>query len=337
MVATAYHDRIREYTTTGGTGTLTLSGAVIGYRTFSMLGNNRRCHYLITNEVDFEIGLGTYNTGTLTREQVFSSSNGNNLVDWPTTSKRVSLTVPSRMYTAAVGVYRNVGSSLTLDDSASIVLCDNSSDITLTLPPLAGYAGFPYLIKKVGNNTAKITIDGNDAETIEGSTTLDLHMINDQVQILPDDTQWRITYDGLQNHRTKLIRSTAQSIPNFTTTRINLNVARYDRGGVFSSSDFGFKIKRAGEYHLTMSMGFTSGVVSSDELWIAYKINSVLTQWQLMSTGADSAAAAVTMSETINLAVNDIVTMFCWHGLSGSKNTETVEQYLPKASLEEVR
>ena len=71
-------DRVWETTSTSGTGTLTLSGAVSGYQTFAIIGNGNTTYYTITNGTDWEVGIGTYTSSgtTLSRDTVLSSSSG---------------------------------------------------------------------------------------------------------------------------------------------------------------------------------------------------------------------------------------------------------------------
>jgi hypothetical protein len=71
-------DRVQETSTTTGTGTLTLAGAVLGYRTFaSGIGSGNTCYYTITNAAGaWEVGIGTVGTGTLARTTLLSSSTG---------------------------------------------------------------------------------------------------------------------------------------------------------------------------------------------------------------------------------------------------------------------
>ena len=72
-------DRISETTTTAGTGTLTLGGALSGFQPFSSIGNTNTTYYCITDGAAWEVGLGTYSTSgdTLARTTVLSNSNGN--------------------------------------------------------------------------------------------------------------------------------------------------------------------------------------------------------------------------------------------------------------------
>jgi len=86
-------DRVRETSTTTGTGTLTLDGAVTGFRTFgSAIGDGNTCYYTITLGADYEIGLGTVGTGTLARTTVLKSSNSNSAVNFGAGTKDVFVT-----------------------------------------------------------------------------------------------------------------------------------------------------------------------------------------------------------------------------------------------------
>jgi hypothetical protein len=71
-------DRVQEYSTTTGTGTLTLSGAYAGFQTFSAaIGNGNTCYYTITSDTNqWEVGIGTVGVGTLARTTLISSSTG---------------------------------------------------------------------------------------------------------------------------------------------------------------------------------------------------------------------------------------------------------------------
>jgi hypothetical protein len=72
-------DRVQETTTTTGTGSVTLAGALAGYQTFAVVGNGNTCYYAIVDGSAWEVGVGTYSTTgpTLARTTVLSNSNGN--------------------------------------------------------------------------------------------------------------------------------------------------------------------------------------------------------------------------------------------------------------------
>jgi len=78
-------DRVQEVSTTTGTGTLTLAGAVTQFQTFSSaVGNGNTTYYTIYNAGGslWEVGLGTVGAGTLSRDTVLASSNSNALVSF---------------------------------------------------------------------------------------------------------------------------------------------------------------------------------------------------------------------------------------------------------------
>lgn len=91
-------DRVREQSTTIGTGTFTLTGAVIGYQTFSSaIGNGNTCYYTISNPgtTEWEVGIGTVSAGQLARTTILSSSNAGALVTFTGGTKDVFVTYPS--------------------------------------------------------------------------------------------------------------------------------------------------------------------------------------------------------------------------------------------------
>lgn len=93
-------DRVRETSTTTGSGALTLAGAVTGYQTFSAaIGNANTCYYAISNPgiAEWEVGIGTYATAgnTLTRTTVLKSSNANAAVVFSAGTKDVFVTYPA--------------------------------------------------------------------------------------------------------------------------------------------------------------------------------------------------------------------------------------------------
>jgi hypothetical protein len=89
-------DRVRETSTTTGTGTLTLAGAVSGFQTFSTaIGNTNTCYYTIVNGSEWEVGLGTVAAGTLARTTVLKSSNAGSAVDFSAGTKDVFSTYPA--------------------------------------------------------------------------------------------------------------------------------------------------------------------------------------------------------------------------------------------------
>ncbi len=113
-------DRVQETTTTTGTGTLTLGGAVLGFQTFAIIGNGNTTYYAIADPTagDWEVGIGTYTASgtTLSRTTVFESSNSGSLVNFAAGTKNVFCTYPAER-----AVYLDAaGSAVTLLDIGTL-------------------------------------------------------------------------------------------------------------------------------------------------------------------------------------------------------------------------
>jgi hypothetical protein len=91
-------DRVQETSTTTGTGTITLAGAVTGFQSFAVVGNGNTCYYTIVDGGAWEVGIGTYSTTgpTLARTTILSNSNGNTTpITLAAGTKSVFLTYPA--------------------------------------------------------------------------------------------------------------------------------------------------------------------------------------------------------------------------------------------------
>jgi len=92
-------DRVNETSTTTGTGTFTLAGAVTGFQSFAAIGDGNTTYYAIVLQggSEFEVGLGTYTSSgtTLSRDTILSSSNSNNAVNFSAGTKNVFCDYPA--------------------------------------------------------------------------------------------------------------------------------------------------------------------------------------------------------------------------------------------------
>jgi hypothetical protein len=103
-------NRVKETTTTAGTGTVTLLGASAGFQDFNAVGSGNSTYYTIAAQTgtQWEVGIGTYTyggaTNTLSRTTVLSSSSGGSLVDFSAGTKDVFVTYPSEYAVASTNV-----------------------------------------------------------------------------------------------------------------------------------------------------------------------------------------------------------------------------------------
>ncbi len=143
-MALVLQDRVREISTTTGNGTVTLSGAYPGgYRTFaSCVPNGSTTYYCIHNTTngvtdEWEVGLGTYSSGTLTRDTVLSSSNAGSKTVFSAGDKEVFITYP-----AEKAIYEQANGETLINAGPITVVGSN----VVTLPSLPAELG-----KFVGN------------------------------------------------------------------------------------------------------------------------------------------------------------------------------------------
>ncbi len=96
-MALVVYDRVQETTTTTGTGTITLAGAVSGFQSFAVVGNGNTTYYCITSGTAWEVGIGTYTSSgtTLARTTVLSNSLGTTSAISLTGTSNVFVTYPS--------------------------------------------------------------------------------------------------------------------------------------------------------------------------------------------------------------------------------------------------
>jgi hypothetical protein len=149
-------DRVRETSTTTGTGTLTLDGAVTGFRTFgSAIGDGNTCYYTITLGADYEVGLGTVGTGTLARTTVLRSSNSNNAVNFGAGTKDVFVT-----YTAERSVYKDASGNVNALGTISSGVW-NGTEITVPYGG-TGVATLTGIVKGNGQSAFSAATAGTD-------------------------------------------------------------------------------------------------------------------------------------------------------------------------------
>lgn len=169
-MALVVKDRVQETSTTTGTGTLTLAGAVTGYQTFSSaIGNTNTTYYAITNGSEWEVGLGTVDSGTLSRDTVLESSNSGSLVNFSVGSKNVFCTYPAEraVDTAISQTLTNKtisGASNTLEHIGNSSLTNSSITINGTATALGGSVSVGTITNVTG--TAPISSSGGTTPAI---------------------------------------------------------------------------------------------------------------------------------------------------------------------------
>ena len=109
-MALVLKDRVKETSTSTGTGNFVLAGAATGFQSFaSALADGDTTYYAIEDGTEWETGLGTWTeaTSTLARTTVYESSNSGNAVDWGAGTKNVFITQPASKKDT-IQIYANI-------------------------------------------------------------------------------------------------------------------------------------------------------------------------------------------------------------------------------------
>ena len=197
-MALVINDRVKETTTTTGTGTVTLGGAVSGFETFSAgIGNSNTTYYCIVLNAEFEVGLGTLSSdsSTLARTTVISSSNSDSAVNFSAGTKNVFCTLPASKTTIL-----DASNNLTLPGklimpdvtSGKILVADGTSYEEVALSGDATIAsGGALTIANDAVEQAMIADDAVGADQLAASAVVTASIVDDNV------TQAKIADDAV--------------------------------------------------------------------------------------------------------------------------------------------
>ena len=211
-MALALADRVKETTTTTGTGAVTLAGAVGGFQTFAAgVGNSNTTYYTIedANGTGWEVGYGTLNSDstTLTRTAVLQSTNSDNAISLSSGSHSVFVTYPADK---AVFLDANGATEITLSKSPIIPYTTITGDTTITNANVVVFAnatsgsidvttyaatsngGRTVTIKKTDSSSNTVSILRAGSETIDGATSATLYHQNESVTLVSDNSNWFI-------------------------------------------------------------------------------------------------------------------------------------------------
>src|SRR6056300_1552187 len=179
-MALVVNDRVKQTSTTTGTGTFDLTGTISGFESFvTGIGNSNTTYYAIVNENgEFEVGLGTVTdaaTDTLSRDTIISSSNSDSAVNFGAGTKNVFCTLPASkavILDSSGNIVANNGSNLTNLNASNVASGTLASDRLPTVPTTKGGTGLTAI------GTANQVIAVNAGATALEYQTVDLANLN---------------------------------------------------------------------------------------------------------------------------------------------------------------
>ena len=168
-MALVLNDRVKETSTSTGTGTINLAGASQGFTTFvAGIGNSNTTYYCIEADggADFEVGIGTVTDATpdtLSRDTILRSSNSNNAVNFGAGTKNVFCTQP-----ASKAVFEDASGNVTVAGTVDGIDIQ-TRDGVLTSTTTTANAALP---KAGGTMSGNLVLSGANI-TMSGSETVD--------------------------------------------------------------------------------------------------------------------------------------------------------------------
>ena len=207
-MALALADRVKETSTTTGTGTINLAGAVEGFQTFvAGVGNGNTTFYAIQDSggTAWEVGIGTITDAspdTLARTTVISSTNSDNAISLSSGTHTVFGTYPAgkAVYLDSSGnlshrtiPYVTITGDTTVTTSNEVVFVNASSgEVDVTLYAASSNGGRKLIIKKTDSSGNAVNILRTASETIDGATSITLYHQNESVTLVSDNSNWFI-------------------------------------------------------------------------------------------------------------------------------------------------
>ena len=174
-MALVINDRVRETTSTAGSGTVTLGGAVDGFQTFAAgIGNSNTTYYAISlnSAGEWEVGRGTLNgdSSELARTEILQSSNSDNAVVFTAGSKEVFCTLPSEkaLYLDASGDLANSGVIVNTNVDASAAIAQTKLALDITNSEVNASAA--VALSKLATVTASRVLESNVSGVVSASS-----------------------------------------------------------------------------------------------------------------------------------------------------------------------
>lgn len=207
-MALVHAARVKETSTTTGTGTYSLAGAPTGFQTFvAGIGDNNICYYTAENGTDWEEGIGTVDDAspdTLARTLILSSSNANAAVNWGAGTKTLFCSPTPKHWpygnTIAPAQITSDQNNYAPTGNATASVWELSTDANRTITGIAGgFAGRYLLLVNAGSFAITISDADAGSDAANQFKTIDFAWTRIEVRgavlLRHDGTAWQVLTD----------------------------------------------------------------------------------------------------------------------------------------------
>jgi hypothetical protein len=191
-------DRVQETTTTVGTGTLALDGAAQGFQSFAAVGNGNTTYYTIQGTTQWEVGIGTYFTNTLTRDTVISSSLGGEKLFLTAGTKQVFVTLPAtKTVTSVAGQVGAVTltnadisglGTMATQNANAVTITGGTATLTSLKTATVQATNSAGLSLKNASGTTQLSMGAGGGDNLTLGVSTNINGANAQVDISPTGT-----------------------------------------------------------------------------------------------------------------------------------------------------
>jgi hypothetical protein len=307
-------DRVRETTSSTGTGTITLTGPYSGFQAFSVIGNGNTTYYTIAdpNSGDWEVGIGTYTASgnTLSRDTVLASTNAGGLVNFGAGTKDAICTQPAERAVYVVGTSVAATNGATVPNSllanSSVTLGDTAVSLGATATTIDGLTLTDAAVNgTVGATTPStgafttMTASGDSSFTSTGALQISAGTTAQRPIGAVGKIRWNSTlsqYEGYDGSNWTLLGGAVISNDTSTSTNLYPTFAGVTTGNVSTLYTGNAKLlykPSTGELQSTALVATNGLVVNSQTVSADYSIPSGS---NAMSAGPISVNSGVTVT-----------------------------------------
>ena len=339
-MAISIKDRIKQGTNTvgGGTVSLDISYSASGFQDFSVLGNGAQTYYAIEESPSkWEVGIGTYSAGTLSRDTILSSSNANNAVSLGG-SGLVFVTYPAEkavfadsennvnvtgLVVGATGVKFNDGTIQTTASTSSSssydlwTISDGGVNSNISNSGTVRITGAGNTtVSMISGSPSVVTVSGADQDLSSYATTTYVGNASGalQTQITSNDGEIAIVSGLVVTNTTNIASTGATNAADIViVSGIAAGKDNYDYWRLAANTDTPTNISRTEEVRFTGAGSVTASLDASSNVvrmsGADQDLSSYATVVDLASTGATNAAGIVivsglTVTNATNIATN---------------------------------